>query len=528
MSEYSVLVVDDEPKQLAKVQSLVQQGLHSMSAHLGLLPDDTFVVVTSDEAGLVADTIRDDLVFPHNIIVADIFMPWEKGDTPIPGGGAKRIYRAIKESGRDDEILLVVMSNRDSEAKLYFDEIWKEQSRLAYPWAINYVKPELLRGRNNDEKLFEKNQWVYAVCRAIAKSKDRRWRETFLKSTMFDILGFDPTFMEAKVTAEQFADEKIIMLTGETGSGKELIAEAIHNNSSRSERNFVKLNCNAIPETLLDSELFGYERNAFTGAATRKLGVFESSDHGTVFLDEFGADIAQLRLLDTKLRRLLSAGQYARLGGTTTQSFRGTLVLGSSNLTDLRIPDEISRDLYERIKTFQVALPPLRNRRADIIPLAERFLERFAKGDLVKVLSPEAKEALQNYDWPGNVREVENCIELLADTIMTQTIDEIDIAKILKITTVAQLPASRRMAPSDITPDRMLTVLRSPEVKGNRTKAAQLLFPDCSPKQIKAWGRKKIDPLVREFIAADPGFAEQLPAAYHERAVGGRPRTRAK
>jgi DNA-binding NtrC family response regulator len=522
MSAYSVLIVDDEPQQLDRVQSLLQTGMDAMSSHLGLLETDSFTLAISDDAGAVADGIKNHKL-SQNIILADIFMPIQRGGTPVPGGGAKRIYQAIKDSGKGGEIILVVMSNRDSEARSYFKEIWNEQAQLPFPWAINYVKPELLRGSNAQEKLFDRNQWVYAVCRAIVKSRSVEWRHTFLKSTMFDIAGLDPSFMQAKVAAEQLANERIIMLSGESGTGKELIAHAIHINSTRSKRGFEARNCNSIPEALIESEIFGYEKGAFNNAFQRKLSLFEISKDGTVFLDEFGADREQLRSLDTKLRRLVSEGEYTRVGGTNVQKFNGTIIFGSSGIADLQVPQDISRDLYERIKTFHISLPPLRKRVGDIIRLADAFLAKLAKGDPVKSLSPDARQLLLDYDWPGNVRELENCMKLLARTLMTRTIERSDLANALKSTAVELLPVSKHDSDDDITPEHLLSVLKL--VDGNRVEAAKILWPNYSSKEIRSWVRKKVDLFVREFSAADTTFAEQLPEAYYQRKVGGRPKS---
>jgi DNA-binding NtrC family response regulator/CheY-like chemotaxis protein len=522
MTAYSVLIVDDEPQQLERVQSLLQEGMDAMAAHLGLLDTDSFTVAISDDAGAVADGIKNHKL-SQNIILADIFMPIQRGGTPVPGGGAKRIYQAIKDSGKGGEIILVVMSNRDSEARSYFKEIWNEQSQLPYPWAINYVKPELLRGSNAAEKLFDRHQWVYAVCRAIVKSRSVEWRHTFLKSTMFDIVGLDPSFMQAKVAAEQFADEKVIMLSGESGTGKELIARAIHSNSTRSKRRFEARNCNSIPETLIESEIFGHERGTFTNAFQRKPSLFEVSNDGTVFLDEFGADREQLRILDTKLRRLVSEGEYTRVGGAGVQTFAGTIIFGGSGIADLRVPEDISRDLYERIKTFHISLPPLRKRVDDIVPLAEGFLAKLAKGDPVKILSPEARQLLLDYRWPGNIRELENCMKLLAGTLMTRTIERSDLAKALRLGAVDLLPVSKHEPEGDITPERLLDALKS--VDGNRVEAARILWPNYTLDEIRSWVRQRVDHFVREFSAGDPTFAEQLPEAYYQRSVGGRPKS---
>jgi two-component system NtrC family response regulator len=202
-----------------------------------------------------------------------------------------------------------------------------------------------------------------------------------------------------------------VLITGESGTGKELIARAIHFNSPRSDKPFVSVNCSALPETLLESELFGHERGAFTGAVTRRKGRFELAHNGTLFLDEVG-DMSPA--LQVKLLRVLQEMRFERVGGTTTLQVDARLVAASNR--DLTREVELGRfreDLYYRLKVVHINVPPLRERRDDIPLLVHHFLRKVAKanGLPVKNVSHEAVKYLYQYDWLGNVRELENVIE---------------------------------------------------------------------------------------------------------------------
>jgi len=202
-----------------------------------------------------------------------------------------------------------------------------------------------------------------------------------------------------------------VLIQGETGTGKELIARAIHNLSSRCGRPFVKLNCAAIPLDLLESELFGHERGAFTGAIAQKIGRFEVADKGTLFLDEVG-DIPSA--LQPKLLRVLQEQEFERLGGTRTHQVDVRLVAATNrDLADMVKRREFRSDLYYRLNVFPISLPPLRARREDIPALVMHFVEIFARrmGKQIDHVRPETMSALSSYDWPGNIRELQNLIE---------------------------------------------------------------------------------------------------------------------
>jgi formate hydrogenlyase transcriptional activator len=202
-----------------------------------------------------------------------------------------------------------------------------------------------------------------------------------------------------------------VLILGETGTGKELIARAIHNLSPRRERTFVKINCAAIPSGLLESELFGHERGAFTGAIAQKVGRFELADHGTIFLDEVGDIPLELQ---PKLLRVLQEHEFERLGATRTVRV-DTRVVAATNadLSRLVAERKFRSDLFYRLNVFPIQVPPLRDRREDIPLLVRYFVQKFSRrlNKMVVYVPADAMDALVAYSWPGNIRELENLLE---------------------------------------------------------------------------------------------------------------------
>jgi Nif-specific regulatory protein len=202
-----------------------------------------------------------------------------------------------------------------------------------------------------------------------------------------------------------------VLIRGESGIGKELVADAIHYSSNRKDKNFIKVNCSALPDSLIESELFGHEKGAFTGAESRRKGRFELADGGTIFLDEIG-DIPLST--QVKILRILQQRQFERLGGTETISVDVRIIAATNrNLEELIQQDKFREDLYYRINVFPIFVPPLRDRRNDIPILVDHFIEKFNKGNNAKIkrITTSALNMLMIYSWPGNVRELENCIE---------------------------------------------------------------------------------------------------------------------
>jgi formate hydrogenlyase transcriptional activator len=205
--------------------------------------------------------------------------------------------------------------------------------------------------------------------------------------------------------------DSTVLLEGETGTGKELISQAIHTLSQRSARNFVKFNCAAIPMGLLESELFGHERGAFTGAISRKIGRFELADQGTLFLDEVGDIPLELQ---AKLLRVLQEQEFERLGSTQTQRVNVRFVAATNrNLAEMVSGKEFRDDLYFRLNVFPIVIPPLRERKEDIPLLVEFFVQEFSRrmSRRIDTILASTMEQLTDYPWPGNIRELQNFIE---------------------------------------------------------------------------------------------------------------------
>ena len=266
-----------------------------------------------------------------------------------------------------------------------------------------------------------------------------------------------------------------VLIEGESGTGKELAARAIHHNSPRSEKPFVAINCAAITETLLESELFGYEKGAFTGAYMQKKGKLEVANGGVVFLDEIG-ELAPL--MQSKLLRVLQEREFERVGGTRPISVDIRLIAATNkNLADAVKAGTFRSDLYYRLNVVSVTMPPLRERREDIPLLASYFINKYAKKIKVKAkgLSEETRACLLNYDWPGNVRELENAIERAlvlgsADLILPEDLPE---SVLERATPTGMTSAKYHAAVKDVKKQLILTALE--DAKGNFTEAARLL-----------------------------------------------------
>jgi formate hydrogenlyase transcriptional activator len=236
--------------------------------------------------------------------------------------------------------------------------------------------------------------------------------ENCLKCRFEQIIGHSPALQSVLAEVERVAPtDSTALVLGETGTGKELIARAIHNLSPRCGRPFIKLNCAAIPFDLLESELFGHEKGAFTGAVAQKIGRFEMANTGTLFLDEIG-DIPLA--LQPKLLRVLQEKEFERLGSGRTHQIDVRMIAATHrDLTEMVARNEFRSDLYYRLNVFPVLVPPLRERREDIQPLVSHFVEVFAQrmGKHIDQIPQPTMNALIAYSWPGNVRELQNLIE---------------------------------------------------------------------------------------------------------------------
>jgi Nif-specific regulatory protein len=256
------------------------------------------------------------------------------------------------------------------------------------------------------------NKLVEAERATLRDENVRLQRELKTRFDIHNMVGKSNAMQEVYRLIEQVADSNAtVLIRGETGTGKDLVAHALHYYSLRSDKPFVKVNCTALPDTLLESELFGHEKGAFTGASERKLGRFERAEGGTIFLDEIGDFPPSLQV---KLLRVIQAKEFDRVGGIETIKANVRVIVAThKNLEEEIAQGGFRSDLYYRINVFPIYLPPLRQRKDDIMLLADHFLEKYAheNGKRITRISTPAIEMLTRYHWPGNIRELENCLE---------------------------------------------------------------------------------------------------------------------
>ena len=284
-----------------------------------------------------------------------------------------------------------------------------------------------------------------------------------------------PTRQMYEQVAQVAQTNTTVLIRGESGTGKELIAHAIHYNSLRAKKPFVKVSCAALPDTLIESELFGYEKGAFTGANARKKGRFEMAEGGTLFLDEIGDINPNTQV---KLLRVLQEREFERLGGTDTVKVNVRMIAATNKDMEKAMAEGTFReDLYYRLNVFTIFVPPLRDRKADLLLLADHFLEKFSRehGKVIKRISTPAIDMLMAYHWPGNVRELENALErsvLVCDSAVIhghhlppslQTADS--SGTVTRVSLKDAVAAYER--------DLILDALKT--TRGNRAKAARLL-----------------------------------------------------
>jgi Nif-specific regulatory protein len=290
-----------------------------------------------------------------------------------------------------------------------------------------------------------------------------------------NMIGESPRMREVYGFIEKIAaTDATILIRGESGTGKELVAHAIHNNSGRSGKQFVAINCAVLSETLLESELFGYEKGAFTGAVAQKRGRLEIADGGSLFLDEVGELTAATQ---AKLLRVLQERQFERVGGTRTIEVDVRVIAATNrNLEEAIKAGTFRQDLYYRLNVISLTLPALRDRREDIPLLAHHFLAKYSKKCKrhVSGIAPETRACLMAYDWPGNVRELENAIERAVVLGNTDVVRPDDLPEsLLTVTPNAQGAANFHEAVIEMKKQHILRALE--QTNGNYSEAAELL-----------------------------------------------------
>jgi len=366
MKRAHVLVVDDDPS----VESLVRKALSSADVRLASDPDSALRLLESESFDLVLAAI-----VPGTVDGLSLLKSAQRIDPRLP------VILLAREPSVESVTAGLRMGAADYLARpLAADDLRRSAERVLAGRRLD-AEHELLRRQIERPYTFE------------------------------EIIGASPGMRRVYETIEQVAASNVdVLVLGETGTGKELVARAIHRRSPRSSGPFVPIDCGAIPDNLLESELFGHERGAFTGAESRRIGLLEFADGGTVFLDELGELPV---LLQAKLLRTLQERRIRRVGGREEVEIDIRIVAATARDLDVMVRQGLFRqDLYYRINVVRIDLPPLRNRGDDIGLLAEFFANRHSReiGRAISGITPESYQVLRQYAWPGNVRELQNVI----------------------------------------------------------------------------------------------------------------------
>jgi DNA-binding NtrC family response regulator len=379
-----LLVVDDEPAARSTLALLLRKRGHHVLEAAG---------VTAATKCLAQEVV--------DLVVTDLRMP--------DGDGLDVLQAAKAQAPATEVILLTAYAE------------WKSAKEAIRLGALDYFE----KGHEPDE-LYHRIDKALAA-RALRRENENLREQLRERYRVSGLIAHSPAMHDVLDLVERVAPtDATVLIQGESGTGKEVIAKAIHHASARAARPFVAVNCGAVPETLLESELFGYMRGAFTGAAVTKRGLFEEADGGTLFLDEIAEMPAALQV---KLLRTLQSGEVRRLGATQAATIDVRVIAAThGDLAALITQGSFREDLFYRLNVIQVVLPPLRDRREDIPVLAEHFLARSAgKLDRTVRLSSAALERLLSYPWPGNVRELENAMERAAILARSESITPEDL-----------------------------------------------------------------------------------------------------
>jgi DNA-binding NtrC family response regulator len=380
-------------------------------------------------------------------------------DFKLPDGDGLTVLRHFKEQAPDTLVILMT----------------------AFSTVENAVEAMKLGAYHYINKPFNLDEMALLVDKALETSELRRevkaLRTSAGREYGFDaIIGNSPAMERIKALLARVAASpaSTVLLTGETGTGKDLAAKAIHYNSGRAARAFVNITCSALPEQLLESELFGHERGAFTDARAQKRGLFETADGGTVFLDEIGEMTAGLQ---AKLLRFLEEKTFKRVGGLSDVRVDVRVVAATNRDLEEEVKaGKFREDLFYRLQVMPIQLPPVRDRRGDIPLLAGYFIDRFNREfrKRVRGLVPAATDLLQQYPWPGNVRELRNAIERAMLLIDREWLEPDDFSTLTR--TVA--PTQFRLPEEGVNleeVERQLLEQALERAGGNQTRAAQLL-----------------------------------------------------
>ena len=430
----SILIIEDEPIMRNILKNTLNKAGHETT------------IVEDGIKGIAAINEGD-----FDIIVTDII---------LPQGDGFKVLKWAKERKPDSSVILITGHGKVKDAV----EAMKlgASDYLTKPFSMEDL---LLR----IDKIIEFQE--------LKRDYTRLQKECETIFGVERILGVSPKIAAVRDLTKTVASvDSTVLIEGESGTGKEVVANAIHYSSPRRDKPFIKISCAAIPETLLESELFGYEKGAFTGAFKRKPGKFELANHGTLFLDEIG-DLPQS--VQVKLLRVLQEREFERIGGTETIKVDVRIICATNRDLEKEAKEgKFREDLYYRLKVIPVVLPPLRERKEDIPLLSNHFIKHYSKKMNKKVthFSDEAMDYLMDYNFPGNVRELENTVERTIALCPNQVIEKEYLPS-----TVLQNPKKKpqeRLGPlqdrmGDFEKNYIIDVLK--KAKGNKTKAAEIL-----------------------------------------------------
>jgi len=379
-------------------------------------------------------------------------------DFKLPDGDGITILRQVKEQTPDTLVILMT----------------------AFSTVENAVEAMKLGAYHYIDKPFNLDEVVLLVEKALETSSLRREVRALRNSQGRDysidaIIGASPAMMAIKSLIARVARSpaSTVLLTGETGTGKDLAAKALHYNSDRASRAFVNITCSALPEQLLESELFGHERGAFTDARQQKRGLLETADGGTVFLDEIGEMTTGLQ---SKLLRFLEEKTFKRVGGLADVRVDVRVVAATNRDLEKEVKTgKFREDLFYRLQVMPIVLPPLRERKGDVVLLANFYIDQFNREFRKKIrgLVPAAVALLEQYQWPGNVRELRNAIERAMLLVDRSYLEPQDFALTRTVSPVEFALPAEGVKLEDV--ERQLLIQALDRAGGNQTQAAQLL-----------------------------------------------------
>lgn len=428
---------------------LVDDELNVQKSVTDVLEKSNYVCISATDGDSALDKLQND---EFDLILLDIMLPGKTGMELIPD---------IKHSAPDTPLIMITGN-----------AVINDAVKAIKMGAFNYIRKPF-----NAKELVLSVEKAIEWRRLIDENRDLK-SEIESKFNYRGIIGKSKKIREVIATIKQISDTDVnVLITGESGTGKDLVAKAIHYSGLRKSEPFIPVNCSSLPDNLLESELFGYKKGAFTGAYSNKDGLFKVADKGTIFLDEIGDMPPQLQ---AKILKVLDSGEFIPLGSTAPVKTNARIISATNiNLQDAIESGKFREDLFYRLNVVNIRIPPLRDRREDIIVLSDFFIDKYSAkmNKHIHSLSESAADMIMRYQWPGNVRELENVIE---SSCALSKSDEIDV-KTLPDTMFSLNKGNRQVIPinkslketiSYCEREYLIELLRF--CKGNITKASDV------------------------------------------------------